>query len=86
MNDDMSQGRSSSISGGPDTQSKPTPSVRQALEGAVYPLSAEQLARVARENGAPAAVLTLLGGLPRGDFPSIDAVESRLEAFSPPRR
>ena len=30
--------------------------------------------------------LTLLGGLPRGDFPSIDAVESRLEAFSPPRR
>jgi len=52
----------------------------------VYPLSAEQLALVARENGAPAAVLTLLGGLPKGDFPSIDVVESRVEAGSQPRR
>jgi hypothetical protein len=86
MNDDMSQGRSSSRSGGPDTNSRPAPSLRQALQGAVYPLSAEQLTRVARENGAPAAVLTLLGGLPKGDFPSIDVVESRIEAGSQPRR
>ncbi|HEX8703991.1 MAG TPA: DUF2795 domain-containing protein [Myxococcaceae bacterium] len=74
----MSQGRSSSSSGGPDTRSKSAVSLRQALQGAVYPLSAEQLSRVARENGAPAAILTLLGSLPQGDFRSIDAVESRL--------
>jgi hypothetical protein len=78
MNDDMSQGRSSSNPGGPDTRSKSALLLRQALQGAVYPLSAEQLSRVARENGAPAAVLTLLGALPRGDFRSLDAVEFRL--------
>lgn len=52
--------------------------MRQALQGAVFPLSAEQLCRVARENGAPAAVLTLLGGLPRGEFSSMEAIEARL--------
>jgi hypothetical protein len=82
MNDDMSQGRSSSGAGGSDTRvkltSSPASELRRALQGAVYPLSAEQLARVGRENGAPAAVLTLLGGLPRGDFRSLEAVESLL--------
>ena len=85
MNDDMSQGRSSSSSGGPDTRSTPASSLRQALQGAVYPLSAEQLSQVARENGAPAAVLTLLAGLPRGSFRSLDAVESRLRTPSSQR-
>ncbi len=78
MNDDMSQGRSSSNPGGPEPRSKSASSLRQALQGAVYPLSAEQLARVAQENDAPAAILTLLGGLPRGDFRSLEAVESQL--------
>jgi len=78
MNDDMSQGRSSSNPGGPELRSKSVASLRQALQGAVYPLSAEQLTWVARENGAPSAVLTLLGGLPRGVFRSLDTVESQL--------
>jgi hypothetical protein len=62
MNDDMSRALA----------------LRQALQGAVYPLSREQLAWLARENGAPSAVLTLLSVLPRGDFRSLEAVESRL--------
>ncbi len=79
MNDDMTQGRSSSsVRWAGHTFRADAPSLRQALQGAVYPLSAEQLSRVARENGAPTAVLTLLGSLPRGDFRSLDAVESRL--------
>jgi hypothetical protein len=85
MNDDMSQGRSSSSSGGPDTRSKPAHWLRQALQGAVYPLTAEQLSHVARENGAPATLLTLLGGLPRGSFRSLDAVEARLRSSTPYR-
>jgi hypothetical protein len=85
MNDDMSQGRSSSSSGGPDTRSQSASPLDKALEGAVYPLSAEQLSLVARENGAPSAVLTLLAGLPRGTFRSLDAVESRLRASSTQR-
>jgi hypothetical protein len=82
MNDDMSRGQSSAGAGGLETRVKPTSSgtsaLHQALQGAVYPLSAEQLTRVARENGAPASVLTLLGGLPRGDFRSLELVESLL--------
>jgi hypothetical protein len=83
MNDDMSRARSTYGDGGPEARVKPVLSVaslvRQALQGAVYPLSAEQLGRIARENAAPAEVLTLLGALPRGQFRSLEAVEFALE-------
>ncbi|WP_223634668.1 DUF2795 domain-containing protein [Corallococcus sp. EGB] len=58
----------------------PTPTVslahslQQALRGAVYPLTAEQLVWVARENEAPSHVVSLLGTLPRGRFSSADMV------------
>jgi hypothetical protein len=84
MNDDMSRARSSSGADGSDARENPAPAsataLRQALQGAVFPLSGAQLALVARENGAPAALLSLLGGLPRGDFRSLEAVESSLDA------
>ncbi len=83
MNDDMTRARSTLGDGGPEARAKPPLSLasllRQALQGAVYPLSMEQLSRVARENAAPAEVLTLLSGLPRGEFRSLDAVEFALE-------
>jgi hypothetical protein len=87
MNDDMSRARSTYGDGGPEARVKPLLSVssllRQALQGAVYPLSAEQLGRIARENAAPAEVLTLLGALPRQDFGSLQAVEFALEGDAP---
>ncbi|MFP2900000.1 DUF2795 domain-containing protein [Corallococcus sp. 4LFB] len=49
-------------------------SLQQALRGAVFPLSAEQLVWVARENEAPPHVVSLLGTLPRGRFASVDTV------------
>jgi hypothetical protein len=58
----------------------------EALRGAVFPLSAEQLVRVARENEAPTVVLTLLGGLPRAEFASVDAVTRALDAGAPEPR
>jgi hypothetical protein len=83
MNDDMSRARSTYGDGGPEARVKPTAPIasliRQALQGAVYPLSAEQLSRIARENAAPAEVLSLLGALPRGEFRSLEAVEFALE-------
>lgn len=83
MNDDMSRARSTYGDGGLEARVKPLLSVtsllRQALQGAVYPLSADQLGRIARENAAPAEVLTLLGALPRQDFRSLQAVEFALE-------
>lgn len=83
MNDDMSRARPTDGDGGLEARVKPQPSaatlLRQALQGAVYPLSAEQLGRIARENSAPAEVLTLLGALPRREFRSLDAVEFALE-------
>ena len=83
MNDDMSRARSTYGDGGLEARVKPLPSVasllHQALQGAVYPLSAEQLSRIARENAAPAQVLTLLGALPRGEFRSFEAVEFALK-------
>ncbi|MFY2561453.1 DUF2795 domain-containing protein [Corallococcus terminator] len=54
-------------------------SLHQALLGAVFPLSAEELTWVARENEAPPTVLSLLSVLPRGSFPSVDAVAVALE-------
>jgi hypothetical protein len=83
MNDDMTRARSTADEGGPEARAKPTLSLvsqlRQALQGAVFPLSGEQLVRVARENAAPAEFLTLLAGLPRGEFRSLEAVEFALE-------
>ncbi|WP_224367254.1 DUF2795 domain-containing protein [Hyalangium versicolor] len=80
----MTRARSIAGEGGSEARAKPLPSlaslVRQALQGAVYPLSTEQLSCVARENAAPAELLSLLGALPRGEFRSIDAVEFALEA------
>lgn len=61
-------------------------SLGEALQGAVFPLSAEQLIQVARENEAPSSVLSLLGTLPRTRFASLDAVERALEGDSPDAR
>jgi hypothetical protein len=52
--------------------------LRQSLQGAVFPLSVEQLVRVAQENAAPAELLTLVSGLPRGEFRSLEDVEFAL--------
>jgi len=58
----------------------------EALAGAVFPLSPEQLLRVARENEAPGALLTLLSALPRRRFDSLEAVGSALHAGGPAPR
>ena len=58
--------------------------VPAALAGAVFPLSAEQLVRVARENEAPGPLLTLLSTLPRGRFESLEAVARTLQAGAHP--
>lgn len=44
--------------------------VTQALAGAVYPLSRDQLVVLARENEAPRMLVTLLSGLPARTFAS----------------
>ena len=84
MNDDMTRARSTSGEGGLEARAKPAPSLasslRQALQGAVFPLSREHLVWVARENAAPSGLLTLMSGLPRGEFRSIEAVEFSLES------
>jgi hypothetical protein len=89
MNDDMTRARSTSGEGGLEARAKPallpSSSVRQALQGAVFPLSREHLVLVARENAAPAALLTLLAGLQRGDFRSLEAVEFALEGAAQDR-
>ncbi|MCP3141180.1 DUF2795 domain-containing protein [Pyxidicoccus xibeiensis] len=54
-------------------------SLHEALLGAVFPLTAEELTWVARENEAPRLVLSLLSSLPRGHFASVDAVAVALE-------
>lgn len=87
MNDDMTRGQSTPGAGGSEARATPplpsAASLRQALQGAVFPLSMEQLGRVARENDAPASLLTLLGGLPRGEFRSFEAVEHALAGEAP---
>ena len=55
-------------------------SLEGALRGAVFPLSGRQLIWLARENDAPASLLTLLSALPGGSFPSLPAVEHALGA------
>ncbi|MBN1210654.1 MAG: DUF2795 domain-containing protein [Myxococcaceae bacterium] len=83
MNDDMTRARSAAGEGGPEARAEPVLSLaamlRQALQGAVFPLSVEQLVRVARENEGPAAILSLLSGLPRREFRSLEEVEFALE-------
>ncbi len=54
--------------------------LHQALLGAVFPLSSEQLVLLARENEAPSALLSLLGDLPRQRFDSLSAVQQALES------
>jgi hypothetical protein len=53
--------------------------LHQALLGAVFPLATGQLVQLARENEAPRVLLTLLEGLPRREFDSLDAVQQALE-------
>lgn len=53
--------------------------LQKALLGAVFPLSVEQLLRLARENEASAGVLSLLSTLPRSRFDSLEAVARQLE-------
>ncbi len=83
MNDDMTRERL--VEGVSELESRvgqPLPlaqSLHQALLGAVFPLTAEELTWVARENEASPTVLSLLGVLPRGSFPSVDAVAVALE-------
>jgi hypothetical protein len=56
--------------------------LQKALIGAVFPLSTEQLVLLARENEAPPVVLSLLSGLPRQRFDSLDGIEQVLD-FQP---
>ena len=67
--------------GGPAPLAQP---LHQALLGAVFPLSAEQLLVLARENEAPSVVLSLLGGLPRQRFDSLEAVQQAVESLAGP--
>ena len=83
MNDDMTRERLvqrvselETRTGAPQPLAQP---LHQALMGAVFPLTAEQLTWVARENEAPPVMLTLLGSLPRGRFASVDDVAVALE-------
>jgi hypothetical protein len=57
-------------------------SLQQALLGAVFPLSTDQLLLLARENEAPPVVLTLLSTLPGRRFESLDEVEQGVESQS----
>ncbi|WP_052518819.1 DUF2795 domain-containing protein [Archangium violaceum] len=54
--------------------------LHQALLGAVFPLSVEQLVLLARENEAPSLVVSLLGNLPARRFESLDAIQQALES------
>lgn len=52
--------------------------LQQALLGAVFPLSSEQLVLLARENETSSALLALLESLPRRRFDSLSAVQQTL--------
>ncbi len=62
--------------GGPSPLAQP---LHQALLGAVFPLSTDQLIWLARENDASAVILSLLSNLPGRQFESLDAVLLALE-------
>ncbi|WP_245919405.1 DUF2795 domain-containing protein [Melittangium boletus] len=51
----------------------------QALNGAVFPLSCRQLVWLARENDAPAPLLSRLSALASGSFDSLASVRTALE-------
>ncbi|MCP3105424.1 DUF2795 domain-containing protein [Myxococcus sp. K15C18031901] len=53
--------------------------LHEALGGAVFPLTREELSWVARENEASATVLSLLAALPPGEFSSLEAVAEALQ-------
>jgi hypothetical protein len=53
--------------------------VSEALAGAVYPLTRGHLVWVARENDAPATLLTLLSNLVDRSYRSLDEVEEQLD-------
>lgn len=82
MNDDMTRERL--VQGVSELEARVGPplplsqSLQTALLGAVFPLTAEELTWVARENEAPSSVLSLLGSLPQGLFSSMDAVSAAL--------
>ena len=67
--------------GGPAPLAQP---IHQALLGAVFPLSADQLVLLARENEAPSLIVSLLGNLPRRRFDSLEAVQEALESQAGP--
>lgn len=75
MNDEMQR---------PDLVSPLDSSLQLALRGAVFPLSVQQLVWLARENEAPASVLTLLSALPGGVFASAGAVQCGVDALAAP--
>lgn len=50
-----------------------------ALEGAVFPLSREELILVARENESSRTLLTLLHGIGQGEYHSRDEVLEAVE-------
>ncbi len=56
--------------------------LHQALSGAVFPLSVEQLLLLARENEAPSVVLSLLSNLPGRSYDSLDAVQLAVESLA----
>jgi hypothetical protein len=56
--------------------------LHQALLGAVFPLSVDQLVLLARENEAPSLVVSLLGSLPARRFDSLDDIQQVLESQS----
>ncbi len=51
----------------------------RALEGALFPAERRALVAIARENEAPALLVSMLEGLAPGVYPSREAVEDRLE-------
>ncbi|HYO59880.1 DUF2795 domain-containing protein [Archangium sp.] len=63
--------------GGPAPLAQP---LHQALLGAVFPLSTGQLVLLARENEAPAVILSVLSSLPGRRFESLDGVRRALES------
>ena len=56
------------------------PDTERALEGAVFPLLRKQLICIARENDAPARLLTLLGGIADTSYASLEQVMDAVHA------
>jgi hypothetical protein len=54
---------------------------QQYLEGVDYPASKEEVVSVAEQNGAPDAMIRMLGGLSRHEFSGQEQVLEDLQAF-----